>query len=282
MYGLSKDNRSYTKEYEMTYLRADNIKQATELIDANPTFPLLHGGSDLALKIKSGSIEGIIDISHLKELEYIKKDGEILEIGALTSINTILNDKKVIQHFPLLTEACQSFASHQIRNIASLAGNIANDSPVADLIAPLLVLRAEVILVSIKGTRTLPIHELFQGFKQLNLNRELISSFKIPLLEHNYYYRKVGPRANLNISKVSLAMVHNRDGYFLSGASVNPFVMRFRHSEELLNSKVFSKDLLKNALAKDIAPSGSFRSTKEYRSSVLLNMILEALESFKE
>ena len=265
----------------MTYLRADNITHATELIDANSTFTLLHGGSDLALKIKSGSIEGIIDISHLTELEYIKKDGDAIEIGALTSINTILNDKEVIHNLPLLTEACKSFASHQIRNIASLGGNIGNDSPVADLIAPLLVLRAEVILVSIKATRTIPIHELFQGFKQLNLNRELISSFKIPLLEHKQYYRKVGPRANLNISKVSLAMVHNRDGYFLSGASVNPYVMRFRHSEELLNSNEFSKASLQEALAKDIAPSGSFRSTKEYRSSVLLNMILEALESFK-
>lgn len=265
----------------MTYLRADNITHATELIDANPTFTLLHGGSDLAIKIKSGSIEGIIDISHLQELEYIKKNGDILEIGALTSINAILNDAQVMEHLPFLTEACKSFASHQIRNIASLGGNIGNDSPVADLIAPLLVLRAEVVLASTKGKRTIPIHELFQGFKKLNLNRELIDSFKIPLLEHKYYYKKVGARANLNISKVSLAMVHNRDGYFLSGASVNPYVMRFRHSEELLNSNDFSKVSLQETLAKDIDPSGSFRSTKEYRSSVLLNMILEALESFK-
>ncbi len=266
----------------MTYLRAENTTHATELIDANPSFTLLHGGSDLALKIKSDSIKGIIDISHLHELKYIKQNSDTLEIGALTSITTLLHDANIREYLPLLSEACSSFASHQIRNVASLGGNIANDSPVADLIAPLLVLRAEVVLMSRHKKRTIPIHELFQGFKKLNLNRELIGSFTIPLLEHKHYYRKVGARANLNISKVSLAIVHNRDGYFLSGASVNPYVMRFRHSEELLNTQEFSKESLQEALSKDIAPSGSFRSTKEYRSRVLLNMIIEALESFKQ
>ena len=266
----------------MIYLKAQNVKDATKLIEQNPHFSLLFGGSDLALKVQKNTIEGIIDISHLQELSYIRESQNSVEIGSLTTINTILNNEIVKKHLAILAEASQNFASYQIRNIASIGGNIANASPVADLIAPLLVLNARVTLVSTHGERTILLEDLYSGYKSLNLKNELIKSFTITLKTQQHYYRKVGPRKSLNISKLSLAIVKNEDGFFISGASLNPYISRFKHLETLLNTAAFSDDMIREAISKDISPSGSYRSTKEYRSRVLFNMLKDALLGFKK
>ena len=261
----------------MRCLRAKDLAEALELRENYPDFVLLFGATDIALKIKRGQLKGIIDITHLEDLAFIKKSESSLSIGGLTTINTLLNNKDINELTPILTDASREFASHQIRNMASLAGNIANDSPVADLIAPLLVLDAKVTLASTKGERTIFLHELLIGFKSLDLHNEIITSFTIPLNKSQYYYRKVGARKRLNISKLSLAMVKNEKGFFISGASLNPYVKRFTHLETLLNSAKYDDAEIKEAIAKDINPSGSFRSTKEYRSRVLFNLVKEAL-----
>ena len=266
----------------MICLRAKSIEEAVQLLDKYPNFSLLEGGSDLVLELKKKSTAGIIDISTLESLKYIKLQEKSIEIGALTTINTILSDKNIIEHFPLLSQACKSFASHQIRNIASLGGNVANDSPVADLIAPLLVLNTELILKGVKKKKKIFLEELFCGYKSLDLYKEIISSFIIPVEKHHFYYRKVGARASLNISKVSLAVVRFDDGaYRISGSSLNPYVQRFKNLEILISTKNYTKKQLKEALDKDIAPFGSFRSTKEYRKRVVFNMLQEALEMLR-
>ena len=265
----------------MIYLNAKNLKDALKLREENPHFFLLLGASDISVKIKKETIDGIIDISHLEELSYIHKNSDSIEIGALTTINTLLKDDNINQDLKIISEVCKNFASYQIRNIASIGGNIANDSPVADLIAPLLVLNTKVTLVSVSGERTILLENLFNGYKSLNLHNEIIKSFTIPLTKHQYYYRKVGARAKLNITKVSLAMVKNKDGFCISGASLNPSISRFSNLEKLLNRGEYSDEMILKALENDISPSGSFRSTKEYRTKVLFNMLKEAIGSFK-
>jgi len=266
----------------MNYLRANTADEALGLKQKHPEYMLLFGGTDIAVTLQKREVKGLIDISHLDELDYIKEYEEGVEIGALCSINTILNSTIIQQHFPLLTKACSEFASHQIRNLASLGGNIVNDSPVADMIAPLLVIESRVTLRGIDGERSMPLEDLFLDFKTLNLHNEIISAFYIPKKPNQWYYRKVGARARLNISKLSLAMVKNSDGFLISGASLNPFVKRFHHLETYLKDAEHPYPDLKEVLQKDIQPSGSFRSSKAYRSRVLLNMLHEALEQFRE
>jgi CO/xanthine dehydrogenase FAD-binding subunit len=265
----------------MRYLKPKTLDEATKLLKENSTFYLFCGGSDLALKLKNETLKGVIDISALSELDFIKKEDSSLKIGALSTISTILRDENIENYLPLLKSASSEFASHQIRNVATIGGNIANDSPVADMIAPLLVLDTTVTLLSSEGERTIALSELFDGFKSLTLHHEIIVSFNIPLKEHQFYYRKVGSRAKLNISKLSLAMIKSANGFSLSGASLNPYTQRFRNLEELLNSGDFNDTQMLEALHKDISPSGSYRSTKEYRTKVVFNMIKEALSSFE-
>jgi len=266
----------------MKYLKAKSLEEAVLLFKEHSEYYLFCGGTDLALKLKNDTLGGVIDISSLHELDYITKKESMIEIGALSTISTILKDEHITKHLPLLSAASSEFASHQIRNVATLGGNIANDSPVADMIAPLLVLEATVTLLGDKGERTIPLEELFDGFKSLTLKNEIIVSTNIPLKKHQYYYRKVGPRAKLNISKLSLAMVKSAEKFCVSGASLNPYTLRFAHLEELLNSAEFNDEKILEALKKDIAPSGSYRSTKEYRVKVACNLIKEALGSFQD
>jgi len=265
----------------MTYHRAEHLDDAMMLIHKHPDFVLLCGSTDVAVQLKKPkTVNGLIDISALTELQSIKITSERMHIGALTTITDILESVAVRTHLPLLIAAAEVFASHQIRNLATLGGNIANASPAADLTAVLLVLNATLTLGSREGQREIDLEELFCGYKCTKLDHEMILGITIPLQEHQWYYRKAGARERLNIAKVSLAVVKNNKGYSISGASLNPYAVRFRHVENLLNSGDVSDEKIREALEQDIAPSGSLRSTKAYRMRVAFNMIKEALSGF--
>ncbi len=265
----------------MIYHRAKNLDDAMKLIAEHPDFLLMCGSTDVAVGLKKQkSVNGIIDIHALTELQGIKIVSNTMLIGALTTITDILESTEVRAHLPMLFAVVKVFGSHQIRNVATIGGNIANASPAVDLTVVLLALNATVTLGSQKGERIIDLEALFCGYKCTKLDHEIILDIRIPLQEHQWYYRKAGARERLNITKVSLAMVKNSEGYCISGASLNPYALRFRKVESLLNSDNFSDEKIKEALAQDTAPSGALRSTKAYRVRVAFNMIKEALSGF--
>lgn len=261
----------------MIYHRAEHLDDALNLIHQHPDFLLLCGSTDVAVQLTDQkTVPGLIDIGGLNELRSIEMTSESIHIGALATVTEIMESAAVCRHLPLLIAASEVFASHQIRNLATLGGNIANASPAADLTAVLLVLDAKLTLGSKQGRREIALNELFCGYKCTKLDHEMILGITIPLQEHQWYYRKTGERERLNITKVSLAVVKNNGGYCISGASLNPYALRFRHMEELLNSGDVNDKKIQKALEEDIAPSGSFRSTKAYRTRVAFNMLKEA------
>ena len=223
----------------MKVYRAKSVEEALELIENYPDFTLFAGGSDVSVHLQEESIVGLIDITQIESLKVIKSSSKSIKIGTLVTINEILESKEVAEHLPLLHKVCETFASHQIRNIATIAGNVINDSPVADLIAPLLVLNAKVTLASLINERSFALEELFDGFKSLKMDREIVLSFEIPLEQGSFYYRKVGARERLNITKLSLVMFRIDDEYRVSGASLNSYVKRFKTIEKLLGNGSF-------------------------------------------
>jgi len=253
--------------------RAKSVEEALELIENYPDFTLFAGGSDVSVHLQEESIVGLIDITHLESLKVIKVGDTSIKIGALVTINEILESPEIKEHLPLLHEVCKTFASHQIRNIATIAGNVINDSPVADLIAPLLVLNATLTLASHDNERSFALEELFDGFKSLKMGREIVLGFELPLEKGKFYYRKVGARERLNITKLSLVIFRSKDSYRVSGASLNAYVQRFKTIEKLLESSCFSQSELIKAIEKDVSP----HSNAEYKKRVLFNMLQEAL-----
>ena len=256
----------------MRVYRAKSVEEAVALIEKYPNFTLFAGGSDLSVHLQEESIVGLIDITHIESLKTIKIAATSIYIGALVTINAILESQEIEEKLPLLHEVCKTFASHQIRNIATVAGNIINDSSVADLIAPLLVLNARVTLASLDSERSFALEELFDGFKSLKIDKEIVLGFEIPLERGRFYYRKVGARERLNITKLSLVVFRSQESYRVSGASLNAYVKRFKSIEKLLEHGAFSEEELLECMGKDVKP----HSNAEYKKRVLFNMLQEA------
>lgn len=263
----------------MKCLTAHSLKEAIRLYKQNPNFALLAGGSDLNVQIFNKSIkhEGLIALHPIKKLAKIKCTQKSAKIGALCTISDIIDHESIQKHFPLLLEMQNDFASKQIRNMATIGGNIANASPFSDLIPLLLVLNAKIKVISSKGKRTIALKDLYRGYKKLDLNNEILISIILPIKEHQFYYKKIAPRKRLAIAKLSLAVTKGKK-FRVSGSALNSSHRRFKHIEKCFNAKQTSDRALKEAIDQDIAPSTSYRSDPKYKKQVLFNMLKEAIE----
>ncbi len=198
------------------YLAPTTLTQALECLRESDDVTILAGGTDLMPQSKAGRVRlrgTLLNIRRIGELSGIALDGDAIRIGALATITQIGNDPLVRQHLPVLVEACDHFASDQIRNTGTLGGNISNASPAGDTLVPLLVLDAEVELASAgdAGTvlRRVPIADYFTGpGRTRRAAGELLAGVRIPLPPAGHYARffKFGTRPALDISAISIGL----------------------------------------------------------------------------
>ncbi len=138
------------------YVAPSSLEQAAEYLQRSGEVTILAGGTDLMPQSQGGRLKikrTLMNIHHIPELQGIAIDGGAMRIGALATITEIMRSELVGKHFPILVEACDHFASDQIRNAATLGGNVCNASPAGDMLVPLLVLDAEVELASKPNSR---------------------------------------------------------------------------------------------------------------------------------
>ncbi|MBA4394262.1 MAG: hypothetical protein C0407_11995, partial [Desulfobacca sp.] len=137
-------------------------------------------------KIKESKIDPqyLVSLRRLPDLAYIKRDSEgILRIGALTTHRVLEKSPLIQKHYPALFDAVQNIGSVQVRNVATIGGNICNAVPSADGIIPLLTLGAQLTLVGPKGKRSLPLKSFFLGPGQTLMDHgEILTEFFIPPL----------------------------------------------------------------------------------------------------
>ncbi|GAH89877.1 unnamed protein product [marine sediment metagenome] len=156
------------------YLKPDSIKETISILSQyGKKAQILNGGTDLIVEMRDKIIqpEYVVDIKaipQLNKITYNKQDG--LNIGATVTLNEISNSKVVQTHYPILVKACKTVGSYQVRNRATLAGNICNASPAADTAPPLLVLEAKVNIIGPTGEKIVPINQFFTGVKKNILN----------------------------------------------------------------------------------------------------------------
>lgn len=283
MQWIYKDTQSNQKGGKMIFLKANRLKEVLKLYAQNPSFALMAGGSDLNLVLFKGSFkyEGVIVINQIKKLAKIKEKKNSIEIGALCSITDMLESSAIKEHFPIFAQLQNDFASKQIRNVATIGGNIANASPFSDLIPLLLVLSAKVTVASAESKREIALKDLYQGFKSLDLNNEIIVSINLPIRQQQCYYRKVAPRKRLAIVQLSL-VVSKAKKYRISGSALNSYHRRFRAIEKVFNSHSVDDRALKKAIKQDISPSSSYRSNPKYKEVVLFNMLKEAYQKLQK
>ncbi len=275
---------------EFNYLRASSIDEVLRLIATCDDYKLLAGGTDLLMDLRIGRYRPkfVIDISRIKELKYVKDLGNKLVIGSLTTLQEILENPIVKEKAPVLTEAISNMASWQIRNMATLGGNLCNASPAADTAPPLMVLNALLKLRSLnKGERVVNINEFFLGPRQTVLEKgEILVEVEIPYVKGvGQSYIKLGRRNAFTLSIVSVAsLVKVEDGRFdevrVALNSVAPTPVRAKSVEQaLIGKKVSYEAVVKasNEVLQDISPISDVRASAEYRKKVSIVLVRDSI-----
>ncbi len=172
--------------HTFAYRRPATLAEALALLAQHgPDAHLLAGGTDLIIRLRDGTLRPavLIDLKRIAELcPAIREEAGRVTISATTVMTDIAADERVQRSFPALVEAAAVVGSVQIRNRATLAGNICNASPAADTAPPLLVYGAEVVTAGQGGTRRIPIDDFFVRSGQTTLEPgELVTAIELPV-----------------------------------------------------------------------------------------------------
>ena len=168
------------------YVLADSIEQALLALEASPGLACpIAGGSDLLLDIQQGArppIHTLVDITQIPELNCLELRGDLLFIGAALPVRIITDSPLVYEHATSVVEACRLIGGPQVRNTATLGGNVAHALPAADGMIALLAMGARAEIATIRGRRLEPMLNLFKGpgKSALKLDREFLVGFHIP------------------------------------------------------------------------------------------------------
>lgn len=164
------------------YVRARSIEEACRFL-AETDASILAGGTDLLVEIRDElrSPKLLIDVKGIAELAHFQVDGPEVIIGASVPLNVLAEHRAIRESLPALADAAFSIGTYQLRNRATLAGNVCNASPAADSAPVLLSLGAKLSIVGANGRRTMPISELFTGVKRTCLAPgEIVTDIRIP------------------------------------------------------------------------------------------------------
>jgi len=273
------------KEFE--YIKPDSIKETISILSQfREKAQILNGGTDLIVEMRDKIIqpEYLVDIKAIPQLNritYNKQDG--LNIGATVTLNEISNSKVVQTNYPILVKACKTVGSYQVRNRATLAGNICNASPAADTAPPLLVLKAKVNIIGPTGEKVVPINQFFTGVKKNILKKgEIVTSITIPPIKDKWtgIYLKQGRKKEVDLATVGVAVVCVRDEVRIALGAVAPVPVRAFRTEELLKGKTIDESLLekagKSALT-EVSPISDIRSSQEYREEIVKVLVRRAI-----
>ena len=271
------------------------LKEALKILDERDCY-IFAGGTDLMVQKHRGSglvpnfDKDILYVMNIKELDYIKTDAEgNLRIGAMNRYCELLNSSLVPDIFKTVFN---EIASPNIRNMATLVGNIGNASPAGDSLLPLNLFNARVVLSSVNGNREVLVEDFIQGVRKIDRKKnELITEVIVPKCDLNFYYRKIGSRKAESITKVSML-----GGYKLEGnkvkelricfGSISTKVVRNHFIEEKYQGKSVNElrariDDIINEYDHEIKPITDQRSTMEYRKKVAKNLLRDFLKTIK-
>lgn len=259
-----------------------SLPEALKIRAAQKVIPYA-GGTDLMVKNPKDAV--YLFLGKLPELTEIKSDAEYIRIGAAVTYTQALNSSLVP---PLMKEAVSGIAAPAIRNAGTFGGNLGNGSAKADSVLIDFTADAKLRLMSVRGERVVDVTKFYLGRKKLDLAEdELIVEILLPKTGlENYYYKKVGGRNALAISRVAFAGVLRMDGEkiarFTAGfGAVADTVLRFPDLEAQLTGKTLSeakeiKDrLLRQYSEKLVLTRG--RVSAEYRKAVCMNLLRDFL-----
>ena len=276
---------------ETTYATPETLEEALLFLrDHGAHTRPLAGGTDVMVDLRSGKINPpyLLDISRLGVLQGIDLSGEYLSIGAGVTINEIGASPLVAAYAPALVRACATFGSRQIRNMATIGGNVGNASPSADTAPPLLVHEARAVLAGINGERIVPVEALFSGPYQSGIKSdELMLRFLLKPAGGMFCdFQKIGRRKALAIARMSMAVLADqaKDGTLhfvrLALGSATPTPMRMGAVESFLAGKLPNRKTLAEGarlLAEEMVRITGRRPSTDYKEKAVGGLFLRML-----
>jgi carbon-monoxide dehydrogenase medium subunit len=277
---------------QFDYFKPSTLPEALALLSSyDGEAKILAGGTDLlvGMKEKELSPRCIIDIKGISGLNYINyhpKQG--LTIGALTTIRTVENSPLVRKNYPFLSHAAGLLGCVQVRNKATIGGNLCNAAPSAETAPSLLCLDAKVKIASLKGERVIFLEEFFRGPGLTALDKEILVEIQLSPYRKKGIYIKHSPRKAMDVAIVGVAVAVTEDkekekweDVRIALGAVAPIPLRVRRAEEILAGRKLEFELIERAveIAKETAsPISDVRASAEYRREMVSVLVQRALE----
>ena len=269
------------------YLAPKNLKEAIEMMSDHPEAIPLAGGTDLLVQMKEGhrSAQALLSLKRIPEVHQLTCNGK-LAFGSAVTVARIAANQQIRQEYTALAVGAGLIGSVQIRNMATVGGNLCNAAPSADTAPPLLVLGAQVVVASTHGERTIPLETFFQGPGRTALQPgELLKEIVVPKpAPHSgsFYLRHIA-RARMDIAVVGVAaaVTLRADGTIVAArvalGAVAPVPLRATAAEMLLLGHRVTDKLLQEAgamAAQEAKPVDDLRASADYRRH-LVNILTQ-------
>ena len=277
------------------YLEARTVRQAISMLQRyGENACMVAGSTDFLVRWRTGvwNPDHVINIQRVAGLSRITYSGRNgLRIGALVTIRAIEQHAAVRRYYPALAAAAASFAGVQVRNLATVGGNICNASPSGDMIPALLVFGSECKIVGADGERVVALDKLFTGPGQTVLQHgELLTEIRVPVPARNTgsHYIKHSPRGAMDIATVGVASLVSLDGRNgpcaearIALGAVAPTPIRAYSAEDSLRGQTLTQGVLIDTanLARDgIRPIDDIRGSAEHRKEIVGVLTRRTLE----
>lgn len=269
------------------YARPATLSDAFALMRDVPAARLLSGGTDLLVALRKGTVSAplVIDLKRVADLPAgIEESDGLLRIGATTVLADLVDDERVRTRFPALVESARVVGSIQIRNRATLAGNLCNASPAADTVPALLVHHAFLEVVGPVGVRRVPVADFFVGPGHTVLAPgELVSAVVLPLPPEavGAAFERMTRRRGVDLATVNVCCAVTAGGPVMFGlGAVGPRPMRIIDDGGTLtgaNAEPGGADAALRRLLRAAEPISNVRASREYREAMLIVLARRAL-----
>ncbi len=272
---------------QQQYFRPVSLVNTLRLKHDHPDALVLCGATDVALRVtkRHELLNKIIDLSAIEELRAISEDAHSIRIGSGVCLSDVMI--RVQTQFPALYDMLSVFGSQQIRNLATLGGNLGTASPIGDTLPVLMAYNARVVLESIGKKREVPMDDFITGYRQTARKPdELITAIIIPKMTNGAIVKsyKVSKRKDLDIATVSagfrleLNAGKKIEGVKLAYGGMAERTKRASQAESFLTGKNWDRETVEKAMLqidKEFTPISDARSGAEFRTVAARNLLLK-------
>lgn len=274
------------------YACPKSSRELKKLLQENAQYTLYAGGTDIMISLRHNLLQPslLIDLKSLPGFNEIRIKKETVEIGAAVNLNEIASSPFLRQHFPALTEGAARIGSLQIRNRATVAGNLCNASPCGDTIPGLLIYNAKIHITSGHGSRRVSIHNFFLGVKKTILKPgEYVDYISLPIEEKNHsIFNNISRRKAVDLSTASVACgcfphANQKIDFRIAIGACAPITARALKAESWLKKHGLNDESIRQAAELlPLNPISDLRGSKEFRIQIAKKLFIDAVNELKK